>query len=62
MLEMNSLCETYQIRLFVRFYENFLELFKSGLLFYGLKATVRKYRPLSDKSWKIDFLHFFVHK
>ena len=23
-----------------------------------IRATVRKYRPLSGKSWKIDFLHF----
>jgi len=28
MLEVNSLCETYQIWLFFRFYENFLEPFK----------------------------------
>ena len=49
MLQVNSLCETYQIWLFFRFYENFLELFKSGLLFHDLRIT-RK--ACSRRSWK----------
>ena len=49
MLEVNSLCETYQIWLFFRFYENFLELFKSGLLFHDFWMT-RK--ACSRRSWK----------
>ena len=39
MLEVNSLCETYQIWLFFRFYENFLELFKVELSLLQLENT-----------------------
>ena len=39
MLEVNSLCETYQIWLFFRFYENFLELFKVEVSLFQLENT-----------------------
>ena len=39
MLEVNSLCEKYQIWLFFRFYENFLELFKVELSLLQLENT-----------------------
>lgn len=39
MLEVNSLCETYQIWLFFRFYEFFLELFKVELSLLQLENT-----------------------
>ena len=32
----------------------------SDRLFF--RATVRKYRALSGKSWKIDLVHFFLHR
>ena len=39
MLEVNSLCETYQIWLFFRFYEIFLELLKVELSLLQLENT-----------------------
>ena len=56
MLEVNSLCKTYEIWLFFRFYENFLELFKSGLLFHELRIT-RK--ACSRRSWK-NYKYIYV--
>ena len=56
MFEVNSLCETYQIWLFFRFYENCLELFKSGLLFHDLRMT-RK--ACSRQSWK-NYTYIYV--
>ena len=34
----------------------------AGLFLFWLRATVRKYRPTSGKSWKNRFPSFFVHK
>lgn len=39
MLEVNSVCETYQIWFFFRFYEIFLELFKVELSLLQLENT-----------------------
>ena len=59
MLLVNSLCETYQIWLFFRLYENFLELFKSGLLFHDFWMT-RK--ACSRRRWKNYKYIYVIHR